>query len=369
VSAYAYHEYNSAGSFTVRLTVTGPGGSHTKTVPNYITVSEPPPLADFIANPNMGLKPLTVSFASTSTGAITSYLWDFGDGTGANVANPVHIYNNAGVYTVRLTVNGPGGSDTSTQFGCIGVDEPPPVAGIAASPTSGVQPLTVTFTSTSTGAISDYYWDFGDGTYSTAPNVSHIYGYAGTYTAGLWVSGPGGSDSAAMTITVNVPPPVATFTASPRAGDEPLAVSFSNTSTGAITSCYWTFGDGTHGTAWSPSHTYRSVGVFDVTLTVTGPGGSASRVKNDFITVTYAPPVAQFSATPRSGAAPLAVSFTDTSTGEITAWSWNFGDGRTSVARNPVRTFSNPGTYTIKLTVTGPGGSNTRTKAGYITVR
>ncbi len=80
------------------------------------------------------------------------------------------------------------------------------------------------------------------------------------------------------------------------------------------------------------------------------------------------PPVANFSGSPTSGCAPLAVTFTDASTGEITSWSWTFGDGGTSTAQNPSNTYNSPGTYTVALTVTGPGGSDTNTKNGYITV-
>jgi hypothetical protein len=80
------------------------------------------------------------------------------------------------------------------------------------------------------------------------------------------------------------------------------------------------------------------------------------------------PPVAGFWASPTTGTAPLTVQFTDASTNAPTAWSWNFGDGRTSIAQSPSHTYSTAGTYTVALTVTNAGGSDTETKAGYITV-
>jgi PKD repeat protein len=79
-------------------------------------------------------------------------------------------------------------------------------------------------------------------------------------------------------------------------------------------------------------------------------------------------PVAAFSATPTSGRLPLKVAFTDASTGSITTWAWDFGDSSTSTLRQPSHTYTTPGTYTVKLTVTGPGGGNTATETGYITV-
>jgi PKD repeat protein len=79
------------------------------------------------------------------------------------------------------------------------------------------------------------------------------------------------------------------------------------------------------------------------------------------------PPVANFAADKTSGDAPLTVRFTDQSTSAIDTWSWTFGDGGQSTAASPSHTYAAPGTYTVSLTVTGPGGSDTRTRTDYIT--
>ncbi|MDG6249748.1 PKD domain-containing protein [Methanocalculus sp.] len=70
------------------------------------------------------------------------------------------------------------------------------------------------------------------------------------------------------------------------------------------------------------------------------------------------PPVAGFTADPYSGTAPLTVQFSDTSTGVIDSWSWDFGDGNNETVQSPSHTFADPGTYTVKLTVANSGGSN-----------
>ncbi|MBC8472017.1 MAG: PKD domain-containing protein, partial [Planctomycetes bacterium] len=115
--------------------------------------------------------------------------------------------------------------------------------------------------------------------------------------------------------------PVANFTATPRSGNSPLAVQFTGTSTGPanITSRLWNFGDGTTSTEQSPSHTYQKTGSYTVSLTVTGPGGSNTKTMEGYIQVTSLAPVANFTATPRSGNSPLVVQFTGTSTGNITS--------------------------------------------------
>jgi uncharacterized protein (TIGR03382 family) len=81
-----------------------------------------------------------------------------------------------------------------------------------------------------------------------------------------------------------------------------------------------------------------------------------------------APLVADFDATPLTGAAPLVVDFTDRSTGSITGWTWSFGDGITDATQNAQHTFATAGTYTVFLTVTGPGGNDTKIRQSYITV-
>lgn len=80
------------------------------------------------------------------------------------------------------------------------------------------------------------------------------------------------------------------------------------------------------------------------------------------------PPTADFTATPTSGQANLAVSFTDTSTGAPTSWSWTFGDGGTSTSQNPSHTYTTAGTYAVGLTASNASGSDTKTRTGYITV-
>jgi PKD repeat protein len=165
-------------------------------------------------------------------------------------------------------------------------------------------------------------------------------------------------------------PPAASFSGSPRSGGAPLTVSFTDLSTGVIDKWSWSFGDGGTSTEQNPTYTYNTPGSYTVTLEVTGAGGTNTRVETAFITVTppAEPPVASFSGSPRSGGPPLAVSFTDSSTGVIDKWSWSFGDGGTSTEQNPTYTYNTPGTYSVTLTITGPGGIAIRTETAYVSV-
>ncbi len=313
-----------------------------------------------------------MTFTDLSTGAITAWAWDFGDGGTSTLASPMHTYTTDGTYTVALTVTGPGGMDTDTQVDVITVNVPPlPVAGFSANPLSGDFPLEVNFSDLSTGAITDYAWDFGDGGTSTLASPMHTYTTDGTYTVALTVTGPGGMDTDTQVdvITVNVPPPpIAGFSANPLSGIFPLEVSFSDLSTGTITDYAWDFGDSGTSTEASPAHTYTAAGEYTVSLTVTGPGGMDTSVQTDLISVVFPPPVAEFSADFTGGVFPLDVQFSDLSSGEVSSYAWDFGDGNTSTLQDPMNTYASPGDYTVALMVTGAGGNDTETKVDYIVV-
>ncbi len=79
-----------------------------------------------------------------------------------------------------------------------------------------------------------------------------------------------------------------------------------------------------------------------------------------------AAPVADFSGAPLVGNVPLAVTFTDLSTNAPTSWLWDFGDGHTSALQNPTHTYTVAGSYTVSLTATNAGGSNTKTRVSYV---
>jgi PKD repeat protein len=171
---------------------------------------------------------------------------------------------------------------------------------------------------------------------------------------------------------VGVPPspPTTNFTASPTSGTDPLTVTFTDASTDTPTSWLWNFGDGFTSTAQNATHIYLYPGQYSVSLTAANDHGSDQIVKPYYITVTTSqvPPTAAFSADETSGTAPLTVSFTDESTGTPTSWSWEFGDGWGSSARNPTHSYVAPGTYTVTLTAHNSIGSDVETKTAYIVV-
>lgn len=165
----------------------------------------------------------------------------------------------------------------------------------------------------------------------------------------------------------DVTTPAADFNATPTSGTAPLTVNFNDASQ-YPNSWSWNFGDSATSANQNPTHTYSTPGYYTVSLTVTGPGGSDTETKNNYIQVNDQPPTAYFYASPTSGQKPLTVKFTSTCSGIVSSFSWNFGDGGTSAAQHPTHTYNRGGTFTVKLTATGAGGSDTETKKNYITV-
>jgi PKD repeat protein len=340
------HVYAQAGSYVVTLTASNSGGESAKSQFVNVTLGDPPQAAfTFTVNGNQ------VNFVDKSVGA-TSWLWVFGDGMSSGQRNPIHVYASAGTYTVALTASNAAGSNTVSDAVTISAG-PAPVAKFAFT----VEGLRVNFIDQSTGPPDTWMWDFGDGGRSFARDPVHTYAAAGNYTVVLTVSNAAGQSVSSQVVPIEPgTPPEAAF-AFEVSGKQ---VNFIDRSKGSPTSWFWNFGDGTNSSQQNPVHIYSLAGQYTVTLTATNGGGS--NTASDVVTIAAGvAPVAAFDATTTADS--LQVNFVDRSTGAPTSWSWNFGDGNTSTQRNPVHTYSDPGTYTVTLTVSNANGSNSIAKA------
>ena len=211
----------------------------------------------------------TVDFteASTSTGPITGYFWDFGDGNTSTLQNPQHVYASSGTYTVCLIASTACATDSTCQSVTV-VSCTAPTANF----TIGNSDPTFDFTdASSTTGTTTYSWDFGDGSTSTSQNPSHTYGMNGTYTVILIVSDSCGVNTSTQTVVVSgvCTNPVASFTVT----DNDPSYDFTNGSTSMGGTFNWDMGDGTTYTTTDASHTYIANGTYTVTLTVTDSCG------------------------------------------------------------------------------------------------
>jgi PKD repeat protein len=157
-----------------------------------------PPIASFSVDKHVTDVGTPVQFLDKSTGGVTSWRWDFGDGNSSTEQNPSHVYAKEGDFPTTLTVsNEAGNSITRTNIGVLQA----PVAGLTAKNVALIGE-SIQFTSTSSGDITSYSWDFGDGETSTEQNPSHGYDMAGSYNVTLTVSNDFSSDTAVSQVQV-----------------------------------------------------------------------------------------------------------------------------------------------------------------------
>lgn len=211
---------------------------------------------------------------------------------------------------------------------------------------SGYTVVFMDSTTSSSGNILSWLWNFGDGTTDTVQNPIHVYDTAGIYNVCLTVADSCGSDSFCSNVLV-----CALLSSAFSYTDSSFLVNFTNLSSGAI-SYLWNFGDGTMDSIPDPSHVYDSAGTYYVCLSVNNLCGNTSFC--DSIVVNCLLPVSGFEFSDSL----LAVFFSGISSGAIN-WKWNFGDGNTDSIQNPIHIYDSIGSYEVCLTVLNNCGNDT----------
>ena len=310
-------------------------------------------IAKFTATPLNGCSPLIVRFTDQSTGSPTSWKWDLGNGTISFLQNPSVVYFTPGKYTIKLVAKNASNADSIVKMDYVEVYAKPSPA-FSVSNTTGCYPLPVQFTdgtTTGSGTINSWLWDFGDGVTSTLQNPSHTYTSARNFSVTLQVKNTNGCVSTLIKpslIQINTGV-LARFTNdNPQTCTSPVTINFQNQSTGTgVVNYLWNFGDNTTSTLLNPSHTYTTQGTYTVKLIVTNSNGCAdTTTKANAVTVgaVKAGFTVADSACQSSG-----VVFTNTSSPAPASVSWNFGDATTSTLLNPIKTYSTAGVFTVKM--------------------
>lgn len=349
------HVYATPGVYTVSLTVVDNYGCRdSMTDSSSITISQP--FADFNSPDTNTCTNQSIHFNNTSAGYDLQYDWSFGDGATSTVTNPVHTYSIIGSYPVDLIVTDRYGcKDTASKNGYVNISYPNALFTVSDS-IGFCPPLLVNFTNSSTD-YSSLSWDFGDGNTSTAVNPSHFYTIPGIYFSRLAITGPGGCTDTIIK-RIEVRGPSGNFTYTPKLGCNPLAVTFTAT-TSNNSSFIWDFSDGTIlPTADSvTTHTYTAPGDYFPKMILSDAGGCTVPVTGleviqvMGITASFVTDQNRFC---DSGYA--SITNTTVSNDLITGYQWDFGDGSFSNAQHPSHHYATPGTYDIQLTVTSATG-------------
>lgn len=299
--------------------------------------------------------------STASSGSITTWDWNFGDGGTDNTQYPSHTFTADGTYNITLiTVTDEGCTDTTIVPVTV---HPLPVANFTA--TDECMNVANTFTDASTvssGTIAAWDWDFGDSNTSVSQSPANIYASDGTYTVALNVTSDQGCNNA-LAFTDNVvvyPLPVADFTTSDFCPD--VQGSFTNQSTvtsGTVNGWTWNFDDASPtSNLQNPVHTYATSATYNVNLAVSTNNGCTH--DTTIVIFVNPTPVAEFSAT--DVCLTQANVFTDLSSianpSVITNWAWDILDNSSTeyTTQNASYVFPADGTFDVLLSVISTGG-------------
>lgn len=334
---------------------------------------------DFTVSSQTGCAPYTVNFIDQSSPSPVSWDWDFGDGNTSTTKDPSNTYYNPGVYTVKLRATFPGSAVVTTIKTNYITIYAKPSANFTSTNITGCEDLKVNFTNQSSagsGAITSYFYDFGNTFSDTNASTSHTYRNPGSFNVTLIVTDVNGcQDIEEKKNLVTVwQIPDADFTSGNQVGCSlPHAVNFVNTTsanaTGTVTYA-WDFGNGNTSVVKTPSVTYTTMGSYAVRLIVTNSlGCKDTMTKSNFVQVQI--PTASFNSNNIVGCPPLLSGFSNSSTPSLpgNTFLWTFGSVATSTANDTSVLFKNQGNYTIKLVVTTPAGcKDSITKVNHVQV-
>ena len=340
------HTYAVGGSYTVKQVIQSQYGCVDSFIRN-LTVTNPVS-ANFSADVLLSCRPpLKINFTNQVLSG-NNYSWTFGDSSTSTSANPVHLFSDTGNFTVKLIVsNNNSCKDSLKRIGYVKIHKP--FLYFDNLPDSGCQPFTKSLTAVANSVepVTNYLWNFGDGTTSSQAAPTHTFTRSGYYDVSLiGTTASGCSDTAVLpkAIKVNTPPRAA-FLASVKNSCASTPITFTNLSTGGATTFSWDFGDNSLGYEFEPIHIYKDTGWMTVQL-IAMNGGCADTAR--YVKYIYIMPVVTRFTFTMNCATPLIRYFKNFSLG-ATRFLWDFGDGTTSTVKDPVHTFPAQGMFSVKL--------------------
>ncbi len=355
------HAYSATGSFDVNLYAFNNCGSDTAT--NTINVDGGLTHNVWIsAAPNTACPGQDIEFRCPSD-YFNSFHWNFDDGNASMQRNPVHHFSTPGTYNVVITAtNHCGNIDKDSVLITIDPDAIPG-ASFNYNPAGDICPGTpVMFENTSSDTIYGVWWDFDDGNFSSDVNPQHTFADTGIYDVSLVVFNEcGNSDTAISTVFVTNNGMVnAWFNPWPWPW-QPIChgteIYFENFSAGA-SDYLWDFDDGTTSTEKNTSHTFDTAGFYYVMLTASNKCGNSDNRMEIFNISDNVDPYIDFGFWPNTVCMGEPVNFWNGSFAPNNSL-WHFGDGDTSTAREPIHTYTSPGTFDVMLIISTNCGTDT----------
>lgn len=381
------HTFPVGGDYDVGLSVVDSCGDRSITSVESIHVNRPPiAVFQLSAFESEELAPIRfIDLSYDQDGAITSRLWDFGDGTTVEDADPEHAFEDNGTFAVSLTVTDDNGAQHTTTAEVVIANLLPIaqlVAEVSTLPTGEAFRLDASCSTdpSPSGSITQYEWDLdGDGAFdetTTSPTLSHAYNDDCRREIQIRVTDDDGAVALSDPLTVDVtnrPPRIDRITWTPEAPTDDVEVHFSATANdldGEITQWFWNLGSETVVTESNPAAEFPDDGRYTVLLTVQDDDGACSDPFSVEVIVENAPPVAEFAVAALDGRCVVSDargSYDPSPTGEILHVAWDFGDGTSCPGAPdgcgggdrwaPGHCYSEAGTYSVTLVVIDEQGA------------
>lgn len=338
--------FSTTSPQSIKLTASIPGCSSqaTQTINSLLAG----PLVDFTLPPN-GCQSTSLSLTNTTSGSVTSYAWNFGDGNTSSSTNAVNTYTNTGNYNITLQANNAAGCQNSVTKPITIYSKPQANFSIGLPPFSCAgtsSQFTDTTPSPTDSNLTTWNWNFGDsnnGT-STFKNPTYTYSTSNNYNVSLTVgTNFGCSATVQKSITIS-PSPVASFTNSAACVNQ--VTQFTDASSGTIQSRQWQI-QGNIFSAPNPQFTFSSSNTFPVQLTANGTNGCIGQTTKNIV-VPIAP---SLDFTIQSPCANSATTFTEvTNTVDpVVSQGWVFGSLANGSGSPAQFSFPTPNTYLVKL--------------------
>lgn len=293
--------------------------------------------------------PLKINFYGEAyMDSTIGYSWDFGDGNTSATQSPSHIYAKPGAYTISLSVkNALGCSKFATRTIIVGNVECQ--AGFYTNIDNSTN--TVTCTNYSTGNISNYFWNFGDGNASTLISPTYKYNKSGVYTIALTVINNTGTciNKKTETITVGALKCQADFTFFVDSLKQ--EGTFKAKLSGNSTAIYWEFGDGSMSTEMDVTHKFANAGFYKVTLSTVDASNMCFDQKSQVVLISNKINDCKSDFTYMQEPTSKTITLDNLSMGtNLNQFTWDLGDGTITNTENTSHTYSKSKFYTICLT-------------------
>ncbi len=297
-----------------------------------------------------------VFFTRTGLSSLIDWMWDFDDGSFSTDLNPIHAFSSPGIFDVMFTFTDIEGCQDTVIHQVYVFQHPDVDFGTSAS--SACLNSAISFFGQSSDAISLWQWDFGDGSFGTGQNTSHVYTDYGAMAVTLTVTADNGCESSLTRLIFVAAPPTADFTYNIDKCDTIQFTDLSSAPPGYfLVEWLWDFGDGTTSDLQHPSHVFPAGGLYDVSLLITSD--SSGLLCYDSIThqvLVPDRPTVYFTWSPEPTCLGEVTNFFGAAGVTIQQWYWDFDDGNFATAQDPDHTFAAAGIYNVMLMVTDNNG-------------